>query len=259
MGMEAFAEVAALVAPAGHRVGAVEDVSFLAPVKFYRDEPRTLTVHAVTTPDPQGGDDLVAHCTLTAERHLPGSDAPVVTTHFTGCVRLTGTSAEEEQSQLDRTPHDPQVDAEQVYRFYFHGPAYQVVESAWLDGNGPMALLQEPLPEDRSPADSPLTLAPRLVELCFQTAGLWDAAREDRLGLPMRVRRVRVLLDPATASGRLVAHAESSDGEVDAVVVDDQGRVVVRLDGYVTVPLPGGLPDDVRKPLEAAFGSGTSA
>jgi len=259
MGMEAFAEVVGLVAPAGYRVGAVEDVSFLAPVKFYRDEPRTLTVRAVTTPDAGGAGDLLARCTLTAERHLPGSDTPVVTTHFTGRVRLTATSVEEEQSPLDRTPHEPQVDAEQVYRFYFHGPAYQVVESAWLNGNGPMARLQEPLPDDRSPADSPLALAPRLVELCFQTAGLWDAAREDRLGLPMTVRRVRVLLDPATVTGRLVAHAESVDGLVDAVVVDDSGRVVVRLDGYVTVPLPGGLPDDVRAPLEAAFGSGTSA
>ncbi len=259
MGMEGFAEVAGLVAPAGHRVGAVEDVGFLAPVKFYRDEPRTLTVSAVTTPDPEGGDDLLAHCTLTAERRLPGSDDPVVTTHFTGRVRLTAAVADEEHSSLDPTPHDPHVDADQVYRFYFHGPAYQVVESAWLDGNGPMALLTEPLPDDRSPMDSPLALAPRLVELCFQTAGLWDAAREDRLGLPMRVRRVRVLLDPATATGRLVAHAESADGRVDAVVVDESGRVVVRLDGYETVPLPGGLPDDVRGPLEAAFGSGTSA
>ena len=259
MGMEAFAEVAALVAPAGSRVGAVEDVSFLAPVKFYRDEPRTLTVHAVTTPDPEGGDDLVAQCTLTAERRLPGSDEPVVTTHFTGRVRLTVASVEGEHSELDRSPHDPQVDAEQVYRFYFHGPAYQVVESAWLDDNGPMARLQEPMPDDRFPVDSPLTLAPRLVELCFQTAGLWDAARKDRLGLPMTVRRVRVLLDPATVTGRLVAHAVSEDGSVDAVVLDDTGRVVVRLDGYVTVPLPGGLPDDVREPLEAAFGSGTSA
>ena len=42
MGMEAFAEVGALLAPPGLRVAAVEDVAFLAPVKFYRDEPRTL-------------------------------------------------------------------------------------------------------------------------------------------------------------------------------------------------------------------------
>ena len=255
MGMEAFAEVASLVAPPGCRVTAVEDVAFLAPVKFYRDEPRTLTVSAVTGPDPAGGDDLVAHCTLTAERTLPGHDAPVRTTHFTGRVRLTTSAAEEQHSELDRSQHDPVVDAEQVYRFYFHGPAYQVVEAAWRDGDGSTARLPESLPDDRSPAGAPLTLAPRLVELCFQTAGLWEAARGDRLALPLGVGSARVVLDPAEATRPLVAHAEVHDGHVDALVVDDRGRVVVRLDGYTTVPLTA-VPDDVRGSLHAAFGSG---
>ena len=50
MGIEAFAEAARLLAPGWH-VAAVEDVDFLAPVKFYRDEPRTLTVTALLRPD----------------------------------------------------------------------------------------------------------------------------------------------------------------------------------------------------------------
>ncbi len=52
-----------------------------------------------------------------------------------------------------------------------------------------------------------------------------------------------------------MAHAEVHDGHVDALVVDDRGRVVVRLDGYTTVPLTA-VPDDVRGSLHAAFGSG---
>ncbi|MCB1300717.1 MAG: SDR family NAD(P)-dependent oxidoreductase, partial [Tetrasphaera sp.] len=71
MGMESFAEVASLIAPQGYRVAAVEDVSFAAPVKFFRDEPRELTISAVITPAPDG-DDLIAHCALTASRELPG-------------------------------------------------------------------------------------------------------------------------------------------------------------------------------------------
>ena len=55
-------------------------------VKFYRDEPRTLTITALLRPD---GDDLVAECRLTAERMLPGADKPQRTVHFTGSVRLT--------------------------------------------------------------------------------------------------------------------------------------------------------------------------
>jgi hypothetical protein len=65
-----------------------------------------------------------------------------------------------------------------------------------------------------------------------------------------------VLLDPATATPPLVAHARVDDGHVDALVVDDEGRVVVRLDRYSTVPLTE-VPDDVRPALHAAFGAGS--
>ena len=70
MGMESFAQAAAMLAPDGYRVGSVEDVSFLAPVKFFRDEPRTLTITAQAVPAPEGT-DLLVRCTLTAERALP--------------------------------------------------------------------------------------------------------------------------------------------------------------------------------------------
>ena len=68
MGIEAFAALASLAAP-DLRVAGVEQVDFLAPVKFYRDEPRTLMtergyparrrrprrgLHAERQPDAQG-------------------------------------------------------------------------------------------------------------------------------------------------------------------------------------------------------------
>ena len=56
MGIEAFAEVARLLYP-DRSVTAIEDVDFLAPFKFYRDEPRELKVLARFAPD---GDDIVA-------------------------------------------------------------------------------------------------------------------------------------------------------------------------------------------------------
>ncbi len=131
MGMEAFAETARLLAP-DHHVTAVEDVAFAAPLKFYRDEPRTLTVQAVVGPD---GDDLVAHCQLIAERVLPGSETPQRTVHFTGRVRLSTDVAPAVTSEPVADPSGPTLDSRRVYSFYFHGPAYQVVESAWRDGD----------------------------------------------------------------------------------------------------------------------------
>ena len=49
MGIEAFAEAAAALVP-GWQVQAIEDVAFLAPFKFYRDEPRMAEVRARLLP-----------------------------------------------------------------------------------------------------------------------------------------------------------------------------------------------------------------
>ena len=70
MGVEAFAEVARLLLPGWH-VGAIEDVDFREPVKFYRDEPRTLTIRATLTP---ADDAVVARCAAHRHPH-PGEPA----------------------------------------------------------------------------------------------------------------------------------------------------------------------------------------
>ncbi len=84
MGIEAFAEAAAALVP-GFRVAAVEDVDFLAPFKFYRDEPRTVRVEAILRP---AGDGVEAECRLVGRRTLPGQAEPQETVHFRARVRL---------------------------------------------------------------------------------------------------------------------------------------------------------------------------
>jgi len=248
MGMEAFAETARLLVPE-HHVAAIEDVTFAAPLKFFRDEPRTLTVQAVVRPD---GDDFVADCRLVAERLLPGNEHPQRTVHFTGRVRLTTDPPAAPGADPVGDPTGPELSATQVYSFYFHGPAYQVVDSAWRCDEVAVAALADPLPDNHVPSDRPLVTAPRLVELCFQTAGLWQAGRDDVLALPMQVGSARLVGDPTTRP--LQAHArEIGPGTFDCVVVDADGNAVLHLDRYRTVPLPAPIPADVGDVLHAAF------
>ena len=75
MGIEAFAEAALCLLPSWH-IEAIEDVNFLAPFKFYRKEPRTVTVEAVIRPE---RDTLLAACRLTGQRSLPNQAEPQVT------------------------------------------------------------------------------------------------------------------------------------------------------------------------------------
>ena len=103
----------------------VEEVNFLAPFKFYRDEPRTVIVQAVYYPQ---GDRLVADCRLIGRRKLANQAEPQETTHFTARVRLSKQAPDAVTAKPLITSSDSIVEAAEIYRVYFHGPAYQVLE-----------------------------------------------------------------------------------------------------------------------------------
>jgi hypothetical protein len=232
VGIEAFAEAALLPLP-GWRVDAVEDVHFLAPFKFYRDEPRAISLHAKFHPD---GDRLIAHCRLTGTRTLANQTEPQLTTHFTGNVRLTR-QAPAPVVGANATFSGSIIGASDIYRVYFHGPAYRVIERASWNGHQMIARFAARLPDHHVPADRPLAFAPRLIELCFQTAGLYEMVVQRRMGLPLRVDRVRLFRSPESAEGPLfaVVTPAADFASFDADVVDSAGNLYLCLNGYRTV------------------------
>jgi NAD(P)-dependent dehydrogenase (short-subunit alcohol dehydrogenase family) len=251
MGIEAFAEVARLPFP-DLAVVAVEDVAFLAPFKFYRDEPRSLTVEAQFRPD---GDTIVAECRLLGSRLLPNQEEPQVTVHFTGRVRLAEDAPKPATMEVPAVA-EAGVTAGDIYEVYFHGPAYQVIDLAWSHGPAAVGRMAEGLPDNHRPAELPLVMNPRLVELCFQTAVLSQLGREAQMGLPMGAGRVAVW-HPDAVSGRLMAVSETeAEGWYRVRVVDEAGTVVVELDGYETVQVPSQATPEQLAPLRAVMDTG---
>jgi len=251
MGIEAFAEVAALALP-GWQVVALDQVQFLAPLKFYRGEPRTLTLSALLR---AAGDEVSAECRLTTRRVLPGQAEPQETLHFTGNVRL----ARAAQAAVTVPPppppdHGRTVGWADVYRIYFHGPAYQVLSAAWSAEDRVVGRLAELLPDNHYPASKPLLAAPRLIELCFQTAGVWDLARHGCMALPSRVAHVAVRAAAAPV-GQLcaVVRPRPAGAGFDAQVIDESGQVLVELLGYQTTRLEGELAAALLQPLREVF------
>ena len=236
MGIEAFAEAALCVHP-GWYVDGIQEVEFLAPFKFYKDEPRTLYVEAVFRPE---GGGLIADCRLVGRRTLATQSEVQRTTHFTARVRLRQQPREIAPGPAPRLSPETIVDSAQIYRVYFHGPAYQVLERAWWDGTHLIGEMAMGLPVNHQPSGLPTEMAPRLIELCFQTAGLWEMGAKNRLGLPTHVGHVNA--HPATQleSGHLYAmvtpHPEQET--FDAEVVDASGNRYLHIDGYRTAALP---------------------
>jgi acyl transferase domain-containing protein/NAD(P)-dependent dehydrogenase (short-subunit alcohol dehydrogenase family) len=249
MGIEAFAEAALRLLPGWH-IEAIEDIDFLAPFKFYRNEPRTLTVEAVTYPQ---GDALVADCRLIGHRPLPSQADPLATTHFTARVRLTEQPPKAVTLRPFGSPIGATVEAADLYHLYFHGPAYQVVERAWWDGKRIVALMAKNLPANHHPTELPTRMSPRLIELCFQSAGVWEMGAQGRFGLPQHIDRVSLLRRPELAEGALyaVVTPDAERASFDAEVVDAAGNCYLQLNGYRTVTLPNAVDGDRLKALQA--------
>jgi acyl transferase domain-containing protein/NAD(P)-dependent dehydrogenase (short-subunit alcohol dehydrogenase family)/acyl carrier protein len=250
MGVEAFAEAALAIFPAWH-VQAVENVDLAVPFKFYRQEPRTVTIHAQFHAE---GDEIVADCRLTGSRTLPHQTALEVTTHFTGRVRLSRQAPQAETSTANFELNGMLAEAPNIYRVYFHGPAYQVLERVSTENDRTVGLMAEGLPVNDT-SGHPLAAAPRLLELCFQTAGLWQMLAEHRMGLPAHIDRISVLRAAESAEGRrlyAVVTAHSHAGVFDAEVVDGAGNRFVTMTGYRTVALPDPINLDPLLALEPA-------
>ena len=252
MGVEAFAE-AALWALPGWQVETVEDVHFLAPFKFYRHEPRSLTIHAQFHPE---GDAVVADCQLLGSRKLPNQPEPQVTIHFTARVRLTKHAKQGRTSNLPGAPANSIIAAGDIYHLYFHGPAYQVLEQAWWDGDRIVGKMLVTLPANHVPPEKATVIEPRLIELCFQTSGLWEMSALGRLGLPLQIGRVSLLRAAETALTNLYAIVTPrEEGTVfDAEVVDANGNQYLQLLGYRTVALSNSVDAEPLKVLQAVVG-----
>ena len=252
MGIEAFAEAAVCLLPGWH-VAAMEEVNFLAPFKFYHNESRVVTVEASIHPQ---RDTLWADCRLTGRRSLPNQSEPQVTTHFTARVRLAQQTPQAVVVPALGLLHGHIIEAADIYRLYFHGPAYQVVERAWWDGHRIVGLLAKGLPPNHLPSELPTLLAPRLIELCFQTAGIWEMGVQGRMGLPQHIDRVSPLLGvPESDEVLLYAVVRPNEGRdsFDAEVVDTNGNLYLQISGYRTVAVPGAVDAERLKALKAAM------
>jgi len=252
MGIEAMAEAAKLIFP-DRNVGAIENAQFLTPFKFYRNQPRALAIHAEYSVDK---DDIVADCRILGSRILHGQSEPEVTLHFSGRVRLVAGSPETiKKSDVPQVGNGAKLASSNLYRLYFHGPAYQVIDSAWRDGSQIVALFAKNLPANHMPPELPVVISPRFVEFCFQTASLSGLALRSSLGLPYAFKEIRMVSSPEKApNATFFSLVETNtDGTYNAEVVDDKGNVYLVLQGYRTIDLPDPVQADLLEPLQLAL------
>ena len=263
MGIEGFSLAARHVAStigsagAGFKVSRIEDVRFLASFKFYGNEPRKIFWQAQVQREPAG---LVAQVTLESLSTVKKKTSQKVL-HFSGRVFLT---AEFEPLVSEQKISPPRwngaytLPAENIYQLYFHGPAFQILEGVQQSENeitGKMKTPLLPLTAEAGISDQETELGlPVLIELCFQTAGIWEIAETGVMSLPVAVGKVSFY--SAVHTGRQV-YAEVyprmvSEGKYvyDARVVDSDGNVFLEMENYRTASLTYPFEKDLLLPLQ---------
>ncbi len=254
MGIEAFCELARTLLP-DRFVASVEDVKFLAPFKFYRDEPRTVTINATFHGE---GENIVAECRLFGTRMLPNQPDPRIETHFTARLRLSRFAPTADPVEApEPIPAESGIGKDDIYALYFHGPAYQVLERTVKRNGTFVGHFARGLPANHQPARSKTASAPRLLELCFQTAGIAEMQATHRMGLPMAIDRVvfHCPFDGCTGESfqALVKPSEEVEGAFDATVIDHNGGVRLVMRGYRTAQLPDPVAVERLAALEGAL------
>lgn len=265
MGIELMVRVARRLAPLPSGLSwRVEQVAILEPLIL---EGVSATVTVCATRDGRHPSEAI-NCWVEG---LSGADQTV--RHFEGRVVMQDPQPPPARAGAMRMPPDfsqcKGVNGTSVYALFFHGPAYQVVGSAWLTGGAMWCELRAGLPAlTRSPNERHKA-APQWVELCLQAAGLLEVATNSRMMIPHRIEGVDFFgCDEPDIGAQIFAVARKSnavstggDGEcgTDIDLVDLQGKVLLRVRNYQTRPLPFPSDQDALAALALEFRSPPSS
>lgn len=258
MGIEGFSVAARHIASilaakeGSYQVARIEDIQFLAPFKFYRNEPRRVTWKANVFREERG---LVARVRLESRRALRGQAEEEKIQHFSGKVYLAASqeSLQPDHSTVPQWQDQLVVSREDIYKLYFHGPAFQVLEGVSRDGEHVLGKMHSGLPQITAEKQDFLSL-PQLVELCLQTAGVYEVGQTGVLALPSAIGSLTLYqqpLDSAELFAEVRPH-KTVDGQYcfDASVIDAKGNRYLEIRDYRTAPLPYSAEVELVQPLK---------
>jgi len=230
VGVELMVAAAQLIHP-GLAFGGLSDIVFNTPVKMHRGEAVDLQV--IATP-------LNVHtteCTLFSERTLK-TGKRLRTAHFTGIIWL-GKGPEIPALEENETANGD-LNAEAIYRRFFHGKGFQVLESAHnilptsMDCSGAVS---------HTAMGERLASQPLVLEAAFQGAGLHTMITEGVLALPAGIRAM--VQETQVIEGQALSLRVQRRGEDYDVDVLQEENILLKLRGFSMAQL-GPLPEKDR-------------
>jgi len=262
MGIEGFSVAAKHISSVlasgqlGFEVDHLENIQFLAPFKFYGNKPRSITWKAIAYRKPG---DLQVVVTLESDIKRRGGETQHML-HFSGLVHLSPNAP---VTAVEVNPpkwmKKKSVSSEEIYKMFFHGRSFQVLDAAQLSSNDLVLGRFNKKVAGISADDPTLFASPLLIELCFQTAGLWEAGSTGVLALPQSIGSLRIYSRPLNGVA-IFAEVKHNmiEGKLsfDARVVDEKGNIFLELTDYQTSPLPYPAEKELIEPFKILISEG---
>ncbi len=255
MGIEGFSVAAKHIASVlGSNNGVfdvehMENIQFLSPFKFYGNKTRTIQWNAVAYRKPEG-----IKLEVTLESDIARRNGEVEhSLHFSGNVFLI--SGEQKSKRVVAPPKWSEKDivsSREIYNLYFHGPSFQVLESAQAANGSLLGKFNKKLVKVGVDDPSLLT-TPLLIEMCFQTAGLYEVGATGTLALPQSVGTLKIFKQPINGVAiyaEVKPHLHGETYSFDARVVDAKGDVFLEMTDYRTSAFPYPAEQQLVAPLK---------
>ncbi|MFA5162350.1 MAG: SDR family NAD(P)-dependent oxidoreductase [Elusimicrobiales bacterium] len=230
MGIETFMEAAAALA--GKPSAGLEDVHFSLPIKLLRNRPQGVRVSASKTG--AQAEMFIESDFVNPQGEKMGAPRRHFSARTLGAFETVFKDAQRPQPAL----RPPSADKAAIYKLYFHGPSFQVLESVIsVTADSVTARYRRPA-TPVWPGEVKLCAFPLLIEAAFQACGFRDLTVDNRMALPDYVGKLRVYAQQSDAPETLDVHCrfkgkdQQGKSVYDACVCDKDGNIWIELQDY---------------------------
>ena len=235
MALEAAIGAARRVSPSADPA-LIENIRVLRPYIARGDGPHVLELRVTSSPLASGQS---LDCTVLS-KSADGAEMHHLHTRVNFAPPAAAASAPTVRSSIF-SPRSARAPAA-VYDLFFHGPAFQVVADAEFQIDRMLGRLRPRLPASHRNAVTESETAPRLIEFGLQSAGLLELAVSGRMMIPHSIAHIERLVPvDVDHPGEITSIARFGTPEriwIDIEILDEHGRLIMRIDRYRTEPLP---------------------
>jgi len=261
MGIEGFADAASNIASVlgtegpAFNVSLMRQIRFETPLKFFRREPRHITWKARVL-EREG--EMIAEVKLSSILHTQLGETKA-SDHFSGQVVLEPTPIlqPENWGKIPEWDHAEGISKDKIYLLSFYGPSFQVLEGVQRRDEFILGKMGSDFTSGSNPLMQ-LTSHPMLIELCFQTVGVFEIGSTGEIRLPKSVGALRIYPNQvnrhnfyAFVKPRTILEDQMA---YDAWVVDQDGKIYLEMRDYRTVLQSNELDASFVAPFRKALG-----